>query len=87
MQDIFYISIISKLIACTITYPHVVLRTKIMDNRAKYHGNFTTIKILDVCKEILLKNGIKGFYSGFKIDAFKILPKNTIEFMVYEKTK
>lgn len=30
------------------------------------------------------KEGIAGFYSGLKIDVFRVLPQNVIVFMCYE---
>jgi hypothetical protein len=44
-------------------------------------------KMIEVLKNIINNFGIKGLYSGLKPDLLRILPSNTIVFLVYEFMK
>jgi hypothetical protein len=41
----------------------------------------------DVFKDVYQKHGMKGFYAGLKPDLLRLLPSNTIVFLVYEFMK
>jgi hypothetical protein len=45
------------------------------------------VSIKDVFKDVYQKRGIKGFYAGLRPDLLRILPSNTIVFVVYELIK
>ena len=36
-------------------------------------------------KEIMKKDGLRGFYFGLRVDILRVLPMNAITFIVYEK--
>lgn len=40
-----------------------------------------------VFEDVYKKYGIKGFYAGLKPDLLRLLPSNTIVFLVYEFMK
>lgn len=73
----------------TLTYPHVVVRARLQDNRSpkKSMGNNTGATITSVVKNIIQKEGIKGLYTGLRIDLIRVLPANSITFIVFEYVK
>lgn len=95
MFNIFYVfaaSIFAKctiffysVIASTATYPIIVARTIMQDSRST--GDSQHVSIKDVFKDVYEKRGIKGFYAGLRPDLLRILPSNTIVFVVYELIK
>lgn len=68
-------------IASTITYPFVVARTIMQDHRGSGSGDISSM--ISVFKDVYHKLGIKGFYAGLKPDLLRLLPSNTIVFLVY----
>jgi solute carrier family 25 (mitochondrial folate transporter), member 32 len=86
-KEVFFSAIISKMIASTITYPHVVLRVRQFDNRQSTNGGSYNNNIFHLISNIYHKEGIQGFYSGLRIDLIRVIPNNTITFLVYEFTK
>lgn len=69
------------MIASVATYPFIVLRTIMQDYRTV--KNERLISMTEVFKDIYKKQGIKGFYAGMKPDLLRLLPSNTIVFLVY----
>lgn len=71
-------------IACAsiITYPHIVVRTIMHDNRED-----NDLKLRDVLKKIYHEKGLRGFYLGLKPDLIRVIPSNAIIFVVYELVK
>ena len=39
----------------------------------------------DIIREVMKKDGLKGFYFGLRVDILRVLPMNAITFIVYEK--
>jgi hypothetical protein len=69
-------------ISTAITYPLVVARTIMYDQRSQHFTNIFTI-----INHILKEKGVKGLYAGLKPDLIRLLPSNTIVFVVYELMK
>lgn len=57
------------------------------DNRENLQNNHKNHKLLRLLRKIHRESGIKGFYSGLKIDLIRVLPANAITFIVYEYVK
>ena len=80
----------------TLTYPHIVVRALLQDSRshklsytAKRNSNNTmSLKpeatISSIVSNIYKKDGVKGLFSGFKIDLVRTLPANSVTFLVFE---
>ena len=74
----------------TLTYPHIVVRARLQDHRSpvksmgveKYGATITS-----VVKNIIQKEGLKGLYTGLRIDLIRVLPANSITFIVFEYVK
>jgi len=74
-----------------ITYPHVVIRTRQQDQRTpikegKTANNYGT-SMISMIKGTVKKEGIKGLYSGLRIDLVRVLPANAITFVTFEQVK
>ncbi|CAD8149582.1 unnamed protein product [Paramecium pentaurelia] len=83
--DILKASILSKSIAVLVTYPHVVIRTRLHDNKTVYkNGLRSRVRIIDICRVIYEQDSIGGFYKGLIPDLIRVLPTNSITFLVYE---
>ena len=66
-------------IASTITYPLIVIRSIMHD-----HRKMQKISNTEIISHILKEKGCTGLYAGLKPDLIRLLPSNTIVFVVYE---
>ena len=90
--DHFGASMVAKSIATVLTYPHVILRTRLMDSRdSKIRtGNSSNSEWQQTKKFIQdtwRKEGVRGFYSGLRSDLARSLPANSLTFVVFEAMK
>lgn len=80
----FFSAAISKVVACSLTYPHEVLRTRLRQgpvgklNQKPYKGLFSTIK------RIYVEEGISPFYGGMTAHLLRVVPNAAIMFFCYE---
>lgn len=74
---------INEVMASFVTYPHVVIRTIMHDDRDKSNN----MSMIPVVKKIYKQFGLRGFYLGLKPDLIRILPSNALVFLVYEFLK
>jgi len=42
------------------------------------------LKVVNLIRSIYRQEGIKGFYMGLRVDLIRVLPANSITFVVYE---
>ncbi|KAG5440054.1 hypothetical protein PCK2_000662, partial [Pneumocystis canis] len=101
LKDIFYInivdsyqplwirvifaSVISKMIAGSITYPHEVIRTRIQTQ--KHYEDSSKIQyrgILHTFYRIYHEEGWKSFYSGMGINLIRTVPSSIITLLTFE---
>lgn len=80
-------SALSKMIACIVTYPHEVIRTRLQTQsmyhdipsvEMKYRGVFNTGRI------IIHDEGWRGLYKGLGTTLVRTVPATAISFCVYE---
>ena len=80
------------------TYPHVVVRSRLQDLRTPIKSNGSNnnegkntlaqnASISSVVKDILRKEGFKGLYNGIRIDLIRVLPANSMTFVIFEYVK
>lgn len=65
------------------SYWHQVIRARQQDTRRK--GEVRHDHIWTVVRRALKHEGVRGLYSGFRFDLFRILPQNAIIFILYER--
>ena len=78
-MDLLFSSVLAKTLACTVTYPHEVVR-------ARLQVNHTTVQrsIIGQFVKILREEGIRGLYSGFTVNLVRIAPATATTFLSYE---
>ncbi|RXW19314.1 hypothetical protein EST38_g6544 [Candolleomyces aberdarensis] len=76
-------SISSKLIALSATYPYQVIRSRVQNNGpGQLQNEFPNIPT--TIKRTWAKEGIKGFYRGLGTSLVRVLPGTCVTFVVYE---
>jgi solute carrier family 25 folate transporter 32 len=80
VYEILVSSVLAKVAATSITYPHEVLRSRFQ----KFSRPGVSLNITNVVKDMILKEGYHVFYQGFGITLFRVIPTSGITFAVYE---
>lgn len=75
-------SIVAKLIASSITYPHEVLRARMQDARNDHKKS--NLKLSQVFHEIVRKEGFWSLWTGLRVNLVRIIPATLATFVSYE---
>lgn len=75
--DILISSAVSKICACVITYPHEVIRSRMMDSRV-------SSSLIGTFKTIVQTEGYSSLYSGLHISLARVVPNCCVTFISYE---
>ena len=82
--DMIYLSIVPKLIASLVSYPHEVLRSRLQDlNKRKENVAFGGLRQL--VKATWREEGFRGFYAGYKVSLLRLVPGTYVTLTSYEK--
>jgi solute carrier family 25 (mitochondrial folate transporter), member 32 len=87
--DIIASSIMAKVIAISITYPHEVIRIRMQDSRITcIPGQVTAanhpLSIREVVTGILKHEGYAALFSGFQVNLVRVIPATVSTFLTYE---
>eukprot|EP00797_Seminavis_robusta_P021972 Sro346_g122720.2 (141) ;mRNA; r:43916-44338 len=77
--DLFLASGLSKMTASLLTYPHEVIRSRMMDARGA-----AGMSLLQTTRRVYAQDGLLGFYSGLPVALIRVIPNCCITFMTYE---
>lgn len=70
---------LAKMCASLLTYPHEVLRSRMMDSRST-----TAPTLRGTAIQIYQREGIGGFYTGLPVTLIRVIPNCCITFISYE---
>jgi hypothetical protein len=82
LYQICGITITSKILSSSVSYPHEVLRSKLQKANFESETRFTGL--LSCGQWIFKEEGVAGFYAGFAANLVRILPAAIATFVVYE---
>ena len=71
---------ISKTVACIMTYPHEVVRTRLREENSRYKGFFQTLST------VFREEGNRGLYRGLSTQLVRQIPNTAIMMATYEAT-
>jgi solute carrier family 25 (mitochondrial folate transporter), member 32 len=77
--DLLLASSASKIAASLVSYPHEVIRSRMMDSRRSRPATFT-----DTCRVIYRNEGFRGFYAGLPVSVLRVIPNTCVTFVTYE---
>jgi len=78
-MELLVASGVAKMCASLISYPHEVLRSRMMDNRST---EAPTLR--GTARLIYKREGLKGFYSGLPVTLVRVIPNCCMTFLSYE---
>lgn len=77
--DLLVASGLSKMTASLLTYPHEVIRSRMMDARTAGKVQFRA-----TCRTIFQRDGMAGFYAGLPVSLLRVIPNTCLTFVTYE---
>jgi solute carrier family 25 folate transporter 32 len=70
---------LAKMCASLLSYPHEVLRSRMMDSRAQVAPS-----LVGTAKHIYAQEGFAGFYAGLPVALARVIPNCCMTFLTYE---
>lgn len=77
--DLLFASGCSKVTACFVTYPHEVVRSRMMDLRGD-----VGMSMVETVRLVLQEDGVKGLYRGLNVSLIRVVPNCCLTFCSYE---
>jgi Mitochondrial carrier protein len=85
--DLLLASSASKIAASLVSYPHEVIRSRMMDSRRPRPHDAAAaadITFAGTCRAIYRNEGLRGFYAGLPVSVLRVIPNTCVTFVTYE---
>ena len=73
---------LSKIVSCTVMYPHEVVRTRLRQPSLNGVKKYTSL--LQTLRLVALEEGIRGLYGGLTTQIVRQIPNSAAMFVTYE---
>jgi hypothetical protein len=80
--DLLFASGLSKMVATSLTYPHEVIRSRMMDFRGPSGQQQQGIR--ETFRRVVQNEGYAALYTGIHVSLVRVVPNCCITFMTYE---
>ena len=79
VSELLIASGLAKMTASLLSYPHEVLRSRMVDSRSSESPSLT-----GTAKKIFRREGVIGFYNGLGVTLVRVIPNCCVTFLSYE---
>lgn len=79
VTELLIASGLAKMTASLLSYPHEVLRSRMVDSRSSISPT-----LIGTARKILHREGILGFYNGLGVTLIRVIPNCCVTFLSYE---
>lgn len=83
-QNVLLATVLSKILASMMSYPHEVIRARIQYKVHSIDNQLKKENMLVLARRMLQTEGVSSLYSGFLANLARILPNSAIIFVLYE---
>ncbi|XP_063932611.1 solute carrier family 25 member 36-like [Zophobas morio] len=84
LAESFLSATLAKVVACSIAYPHEVIRTRMRETPCSSHSLISYQSFWPSYFSILKYEGVTGLYRGYAAHLARVLPNSAVVFITYE---